>query len=82
MLGHVGEEVELLFSDCVEDERIGRIGDDAHAAEIRSLNRGHVVTEDCARTAQFFAGVGVDDEEGDDDEEDDEVNIKIKFTLK
>ena len=64
VLGHAREEVELLFGERVEDQRIARVGDDADRSQVRSLDRGDHVADRRADAAEFLAGVAVDDEFG------------------
>ena len=59
MLGHAREEVELLFGECVEDERITRVGDDANGLQVRRLNRRNHVADGRADAAELFARIRV-----------------------
>ena len=62
MLGHASEEVELLFGERVENERIARVGDNADRSEVRCLNRRDHVADRGTDAAKFLAGIGVDNE--------------------
>ncbi len=64
VLGDFREEVEALFGEGVEDQRVAGVLDDADGLQLGSLDHLERVAEHRAGTAQFFTGVGVDDELG------------------
>jgi ABC-type nitrate/sulfonate/bicarbonate transport system substrate-binding protein len=66
VLGDAREEVELLFGERVQDERVACVRDDADRAEVRRLDRGAHVADLAADAAELLAGVAVDPHAGHD----------------